>query len=93
MHAVDELEREGDEAQQGLERVGEDEPALPCAADYVAELADCEAAEQEACERDADVGGDEKVVVFGEEEGDCEKDGVAGLVGGEAVVVLQGLDG
>lgn len=45
MYAVDELEREGAETQEGLECVGEDEPGSPGAAEDVPELPDCETAE------------------------------------------------
>lgn len=55
----------------------------------VSELARGEAAEQEADEGYADVGGDEEVVSRREDYGDGQEDGVAGLVGGEAVVVLE----
>lgn len=55
------------------------------------ELAGEGAAGEEEDEGDGDVRGVEDVAVeVGEDEGDGEEDGVAGLVGGEAMVVRKG---
>ena len=90
MDAVDVLQRRGDEDQARLEEVAEDDPRAVARADDVAQLAGDVARQQETAQRHADVGRDEEVVSgFGKDDRHGQHDGVARLVGREAVVVRE----
>lgn len=90
-HAVAELERGGGEDHGRLREVAQDQPQAQARADDVAQLARQVAAREEEPQRDADVGRVEHVAVeLGDDDRDCQEDGVARLVGGEAVVVWEG---
>lgn len=86
-----ELEGRGGEDEQGLHEVAEEEPGAEAGADDVRELAREVAAGQEEAEGDGDVGRVEGLAVeLRDDKGDGEEDRVAGLVGGEAVVIWKG---
>lgn len=79
------------EDEQGLQEIAQDQPPPAPRADEVRQLAGEVPACQEQAQGDGDVGCVEGVAVEGgDDEGDGEEDGVACLVGGEAVVVWEG---
>lgn len=85
------LQRGGGEDEACLEEVAQDQPAAAARADPVAELACKHGGEQEKAERDADVRRlEDGPVGFGQDDGQDEEDGIAGLVGGEAVEIGEG---
>lgn len=85
------LQRGRREDEERLQQVAQDQPEAQARADEVAELAGEVAAGQEEAEGGGDVGSVEGLAVeLREDESDGEEDGVARLVGGEAVVVGEG---
>lgn len=79
------------QGQQGLQEIARDQPAAAPGPDDVRQLAREAAPGQEQAQGDGDVGRVEGVPVEGgEDEGDGQEDGVARLVGDEAVVVGEG---
>ena len=82
------LDDGGGKDEAGLDEVAEDEPEAAAGADDVAELARQPGGGEEEAEGDGDVGRDEHVAVhLREDDGEHQEDGVACLVGGEAVEV------
>lgn len=89
--AVGVLQPRGGKDEAGLEEVAEEEPAAAAGADDVAQLAGQPGGGEEEAEGNGDVSRDEHLAVaFGEDNGEDQEDGVACLVGGEAVEVGEG---
>lgn len=91
LHPVAELECCCCEDHGRLREIAQDQPQPQPRADDVAQLARQVAAREEEAERDADVGRVEHVAVeLRDDDRDGQEHGVAGLVGGKAVIVGEG---
>lgn len=85
------LDKARGQGQHGLQEIAQDQPTPSPSPDEVGELAGEVPPREEQAQGDGDVGCVEGVAVQGgDDEGDGQEDGVACLIGGEAVIVWEG---